>query len=313
MSGRRSPLALVAALALLAVGRTAAAAFPVGTTTRTFTTTSVGGTPRTLSTILWYPAVRRTGTPDALGLRDATVRRGRFPLVVFMHGTCGLPDEATYLTKGLASQGFVVAAPAHPGLTLDDLPGCLSLGATIEAGANALPDVRVVIDAMLAEAGDPSSRFGKRLRPDAIAMAGLSFGGWATLLGAQEEPGVRAALALVPGGTALLPPGDIAVPTMVIGSERDQVVGFAESETAYQRLAGPRFLVELLGGNHLSVVDSCSNLCVPGDISQDDAHRLVLHYAVPFLRRYVAGRAVAIRRLARPVRGVTVEAEQRRR
>jgi predicted dienelactone hydrolase len=313
MSARGASLALVVGLAVLGAARVAAGAFAVGTTTRTFTTTSATGTPRILPTIVWYPAVRRTGTPDALGLRDATVRRGRFPLVVFMHGTCGRPDEATYLTKALASQGFVVAAPAHPGLTADDLPGCLSLGALLEAGANALPDVRVVIDAVLAEASDPSSRFARRLRPAAMGMAGLSFGGWATLLGAQEEPRVGAALALVPGGTALLPPGDIAVPTMVIGSERDQVVGFAESEKAYQRLAGPRFLVELLGGNHLSVVDSCSNLCVPGDISQDDAHRLVLHYAIPFLRRYVAGQPVASRRLVPATPGATVEAEPRRR
>ena len=101
----------VLVLAMLVAARTAGAAFPVGTTTRTLVTTSVTGTPRTLDTIVWYPAVPRTGTPETLGLRDAKVRRGRFPLVVFMHGTCGRPDEATYLTKALASQGFVVAAP----------------------------------------------------------------------------------------------------------------------------------------------------------------------------------------------------------
>ena len=89
----------VLGLAMLAAARTAGAAFPVGTTTRTLVTTSVSGTPRTLDTIVWYPAVPRTGTPEALGLRDAKVRRGRFPLIVFMHGTCGRPDEATYLTK----------------------------------------------------------------------------------------------------------------------------------------------------------------------------------------------------------------------
>jgi len=311
VSGRRPARAVAMTLAVLAAARTATAAFPVGTTTRVVTTTSVTGAPRTLTTLLWYPAVRRTGTPEALGLRDATVRRGRFPLVVFMHGTCGRPDEATYLTKALASQGFVVAAPPHPGLTAADVPGCLSLGATIDAGVNAVPDARAVIDALLADADDPSSRFAKRLRSDAIGISGLSFGGYATLLAAQAEPRLRAALALVPGGIELLAPGDIAIPTMVIGSEFDQVVGFAESQKAYQRLAGPRFLVELLGGNHLSVVDDCSSFCVPGDISQDDAHRLVLHYAVPFMRRYLAGRAVATRRLTRTVRGVTVEAAPR--
>jgi hypothetical protein len=43
-----------------------------------------------------------------------------------------------------------------------------------------------------------------------------------------------------------------------------------------------------------------------------DAHRLVLHYALPFERRYLARRPVAIRRLTRAIPGVTVEAEPRR-
>jgi hypothetical protein len=59
------------------------------------------------------------------------------------------------------------------------------------------------------------------------------------------------------------------------------------------------------------VVDDCTAFCVPGDISQDDAHRLVLHYALPFERRYLARRTVASRRLTRAVPGVTVEAEPR--
>jgi predicted dienelactone hydrolase len=302
----------VLVLAMLAAARTAGAAFPVGTTTRTLVTTSVTGTSRTLDTIVWYPAVARTGTPDALGLRDAKVRRGRFPLIVFMHGTCGRPDEATYLTKALASQGFVVAAPPHPGLTAADLPGCLAFSATVNAALNVLPDVRLVIDSLLKEADDPSSPFSKRLRSDALGISGLSFGGYAAMVAALGDSRLRTALVLVPGGTAFLPAGDISFPTMVIGSQRDQVVGFAESQNAYQRLAGPRFLVELLGGDHLSVVDDCTVACVPGDISQEDAHRLVLHYALPFERRYLAQRPVASRRLTRAIPGVTVEAEPRR-
>jgi predicted dienelactone hydrolase len=150
-------------------------------------------------------------------------------------------------------------------------------------------------------------------------MSGLSFGGYTTLLVAQEEPRVRAALALVPGGTALLGPHDITIPTMVIGAERDQVVGFAESQKAYQRLAGPRFLVELLGANHLSVVDDCFDhdlgldLCVAGDIRQDQAHDLVLRYALPFFRRYLDSRRSAGHALVRPVPGVDLTAEPQRR
>jgi predicted dienelactone hydrolase len=304
-------------LGVLPAGRAAGApahgAFKAGVTTLTFTRAATGtGTPRPLETTIWYPA-GQGGTDEALGRRDAAVHRGRFPLIVFSHGACGRPTESTYLTKTLATYGFVVAAPRHPGHTADDFPGCLT--ATLDAFVNRVPDIRFVIDSMLGEAGDPASRFARRLRPEAIAMAGLSFGGFTTLSAEQQEPRLVAALVMVPGGTAVLGPTDITIPTMVIGSEHDTVVGFAESENAYARLAGPRFLVELLAANHLSVVDDCFNhdlnlsLCVATDISQEAAHALVLRYAVPFFRRYVKGRGVAGPLLVRPVDGVRLTAE----
>jgi predicted dienelactone hydrolase len=298
-----------------AAGAPAHGAFKVGVTTLTFTRPATGtGTPRSLETIIWYPA-GQGGTEEALGRRDAAVHRGRFPLIVFSHGACGRPTEATFLTKTLATYGFIVAAPRRPGHTADDFPGCLTGAATIDAFVNGVPDVRFVIDAMLATAGDPASRFARRLRPEAIAMAGLSFGGFLTLGAEQQEDRLVAALVMVPGGNAALGPTPIAIPTLVIGAEHDSVVGFPESETTYDRLVGPRFLVELLAANHLSVVDDCFNhdlnlsFCVATDISQDAAHALVLRYAVPFLRRYVKGRGVAGHLLVRPVDGVRLTAE----
>jgi predicted dienelactone hydrolase len=118
------PLAQVAIVAALAAGpvhagdRPPRPRFPVGVTVRTFTKTSVTtGAPRPLETTVWYPAVRATGTPEAQGLRDATVRRGRWPLVVFSHGACGSPTAASYFMRALAADGFVAAAPPHPGHT----------------------------------------------------------------------------------------------------------------------------------------------------------------------------------------------------
>lgn len=316
----------IALLALLGLASGAAARggggaqrgpYKVGVTTLTFTKTAVGsGAPRPLATVIWYPAAGRTGTEEALGRRDATVRRGRFPLIIFSHGACGRPIEASYLTVALASYGFVVAAPPHPGHTADDFPDCLN--AVVDAFLNRLPDVRFTIDSMLAEAANPSSRFAHRLRTEVIGMSGLSFGGFDTLLAAQQEPRLLAALALVPGGTGVLGATDITIPTMVIGAERDKVVGFAESQKAYERLAGPRFLVELLGGNHLSAVDDCFNqeldhsFCVAEDITQDAAHRLVLRYAVPFFRRYLEKKRNAAHMLVRSVDGITLQAQPKR-
>lgn len=203
---------------LLAAAAPARARGAVGVTTLSVATTSVTtGLPRPLPTVVWYPAVSHTGTAEALGLRDARARRGRFPLVVFSQGTCGRPTEATYLTMALATQGFVVAAPPHPGNTADDgLATCLALATTVDSAANRVPDVRAVIDAMLAEDATRASRFHRRLRKGAVGIAGLSFGGFTTLLAAQQEPRARAALALVPGGTGFLQPDPIGIPAMVI-------------------------------------------------------------------------------------------------
>jgi len=311
---RTLPLFL-ACLLLAAPAR--AAGRPVGVTTITFTKTSVTtGAPRVLDTVVWYPAKPRTGTAEALGLRDAAIRPGKYPLVIFSHGNCGEPTEATYFTMALARLGFIVAAPPHVGNRASDGVACFtSFG---DSYLNRVPDVRFVLDGMLAQAGDRSSRFYRRIRSDQLAMSGLSFGGYTTLLAVQREPRFTAAFSLVPGGVEALDPGDIPIPTLVIGAEHDTIVGFPESQEAYQRLAGPRFLVEVLAANHLSAVDSCFNqqlgvsLCVPGDISQDEAHRLILHYALPFFRRYERGVRSAGHVLVRPTPGVVLTAEPQR-
>jgi predicted dienelactone hydrolase len=307
---------LAATAIVSALATSAAARVPVGVTTLTFTKTSVTtGQPRPLETVIWYPAVRRTGTAEALGLRDAKPRRGRFPLIVFSHGTCGPPSESSYLTIALAEAGFVVAAPSHPGNTRNEVPGCILQSTFIDSALNRQPDVSFAIDSMLAESARGDSRFARRIDGETIGVAGLSFGGFTALLTSLLDPRVDAVLALVPGGSAALGTDPIAEPTMVIGAERDTVVTFRESELVYEKLAGPRFLVELLAANHLSVVDSCEdglaglNLCVPEDISQEEAHRLVLRYAVPFARRYLGGKRRAGRALGKQVDGVVLTSE----
>jgi predicted dienelactone hydrolase len=297
----------------LSVASLAQAAPPVGVTTILFDKTSATtGAPRALPTLVWYPAKAHTGIPEALGLRDAAVRPGRYPLIIYSHGACGRNREATYLTKALAARGFIVAAPPHPGNTADD-PTCVA--GFIDSAVNRVPDVRFVLDGMLAQASDRSSLFHRRIDTERLGITGLSFGGFTTLLAAQFEPRFDAAFSLVPGGSAALGPGGITIPTLVMGAERDQIVGYAESENVYALLHGPRYLVEILAANHLSAVDDCFNhdlnvdLCRPQDISQDDAHRLILRYALPFFQRYLRGKRPAGRQLTKQVEGVIVTAE----
>ena len=292
--------------------------FPVGVTTLTFTKTSVTtGQPRPLATVIWYPAVPGSGTATALGQRDAEALRHRFPLVVFSHGSCGIPTQSTFLTIALASFGFVVAAPPHPGNQFTDgFPACF--GNSGDSLANRPADVSFVIDSMLAENARRDSRFFRRLNPRRIGMSGHSLGGLTTLLVAAREPRVRAALALAPVGSA-----DIRIPTMLQGADADTFAPFESNDVPeYARLAGPRFLLEILHTGHFAWADVCAapifgtTDCGPGTntIGQDEAHGLVLRFAVPFVERYVAGdrRWGRLLKPAGAAPGVVLQAEPRR-
>lgn len=79
-----------------------------------------------LDVTVWYPAqsggesvvlgesVFFVGTP---AMRDAPISDGKFPLILLSHGAglAGNPQAMSWIATPLAQQGFVVAAPMHPG------------------------------------------------------------------------------------------------------------------------------------------------------------------------------------------------------
>jgi predicted dienelactone hydrolase len=73
-----------------------------------------------IPTLLFYPT-RTAERPDQLGpfpildARDAPIDEGRLPLVVISHGSGGAPATHRELARRVASHGFVVAVPEHPG------------------------------------------------------------------------------------------------------------------------------------------------------------------------------------------------------
>ncbi len=109
--------------------------YAVGVTRWTFTRPSTTtGQPRVLNALIWYPAsAAATASPPAdprLGapLDAEPDRRGQpYPVVVFSHGSGGSPLGYTYFATHLASHGFVMVAPPHPGNTSADCPSpCLA-------------------------------------------------------------------------------------------------------------------------------------------------------------------------------------------
>lgn len=144
--------------------------------------------PRPLHFVIWYPAEAGGDTvvvgenPAFYGspvIRDATPGPGARPLVVLSHGYGGSWRNLGWLADALTGEGYIVAAPDHPGTTTFD--------ADPEQAARLWErphDLSRVIDALIADPG-----LGGRVDQQRIAAIGHSLGGWtvAALAGARFD------------------------------------------------------------------------------------------------------------------------------
>jgi dienelactone hydrolase len=212
-----------------------------------------GAPARTLPTAVWYPTAADASGPDAPLAGD-----GRpFPLVIFGHALGSYNSQSTFLTRHLASHGYVVAAPAFP-LSSLGAPG----GATVADVAAQAGDVTFVIDALLRFAADARSRFAGGVDAERIGLTGHSGGALTTLVTTYDarlrEPRIRAAVAFAPPA-CFLQPGyfDAArVPLLIVQGDRDLLVDpVGDAGAAYARASPPKAFLLVHGGTHLGFAD----------------------------------------------------------
>jgi predicted dienelactone hydrolase len=278
--------------------------YPVGVTEITFERKSTTtGEPRTLKTLIWYPADESAKTqPEEVtlhGVIDAKLTNDNLPLpiIMFSHGSGGLPWQSTFYTAHLASHGFVVVAPPHPGNTAADCLPCTDSNGLVDSYLNRPTDITFVLESMLKLDDDPRSLFYQTLDGTRVGISGHSFGGLVTVqLVAGSSGPFSAALAMAPalGNGAPTPTGPVQVPLMIMGGGKDKTCPVDKDRTYLDSLDGssPHFLVVLLSGGHLSFADQCFAIlggCGPDDISQEKAHQLINSYATAFFKTYVAG------------------------
>lgn len=253
------------------------------------------GTPRTLATSVWYPAAAGSGPidPSTGGVANAPLdgSGGPYPLVLFSHGLCGIPTQSKFLTPLLASWGFVVVAPPHPGNTLLDVPACAS-AANILASLQERPqDVIFVLDQMLAADQDSGSPFFGALDETRIGMTGHSFGGLTTYLVAGADPRIDVAVPMAP---ATLAASVLPVPSLMVLATEDGVVDNVASRAAYARSVTPKMLVEIEHAGHYAFSDFCrpgSDCNPPTTLTTAEANAAALRWVVPFLKARLAGDA----------------------
>jgi len=288
-----------------AVDLSAPGPYPVGVTEIVFERpSSTTGEPRVLRTLVWYPAAEsaRNAPEDdiARGVRDAPLTRDDLPLpiIMFSHGSGGLTWQSTYYTTHLASYGFVVVAPPHPGNTAADCVPCTDTAALVDAFLNRPTDITFALESILKLNDDAASTFYQALDGKRAGMSGHSFGGLVTLQLAASDGGnpFKAALAMAPavGGAAPAPGGSVTIPLMIMGGGEDKVCPVANDRGYLDSLNGssPHYLVVFPRGGHLAYSDQCVEIlgeCGGDIIDQDKAHELIDRYATAFFKTYVAG------------------------
>lgn len=148
-----------------------------------------GAGARPLDVAIWYPTAQNNAA-ETIGeniafvgttiVRNATPAPGKHPLLLLSHGYGGSWRNLNWLASQLANEGYIVAAPNHPGTTTWDK----SPQAARQLWQRPR-DLSRTLDKILAEPGLAGG-----VDPQRIAAAGHSLGGWTVLMlaGGRFDP-----------------------------------------------------------------------------------------------------------------------------
>jgi dienelactone hydrolase len=323
--------------------------FPVGVTTTVFVdssrTDNITKQLRTLVTEVWYPATDEARqmpknkysdfipggvTPEIDKLitekfkmsaadvdklfwneahRNAPVRQGRFPLVVFSHGNGGSRYQNTFWCDYVASHGYIIVSADHTGnagcTIIDGKPVMFQSGERLNSAKDRPLDVSFLLDQMIRWDTGADARFAGRIDTDHAAIAGMSFGSFAAHWAADREPRFKAVVAM-----SGAPPShtNLTVPSLRMLGTEDRtlgVMGNALIRDNHAKHTGHSFLLELKNGGHYSFTDMFKINRSFGDgvgagkrrdtnepfefTSVDLTYKIVNSYSVAFLGYFLKG------------------------
>lgn len=304
------------------------------------------GGPRSLMTEIWYPATddsrglppnrlidfHANGNPTAAAMmklafnadlmasnetfqnfavRDARVREGVFPLLLFSHGNGGMRSQSVFWCEHLASHGYIVMSPDHTGNCLitfiDGEPVVFndSDDGRAIAAENRPKDLSFLIDSMDRMNKGNDSRFFGKVDLEHIGVAGHSFGGFATTAVADQDPRVKA---IAPMAGVARTRSQYDCPVMVVMATEDDTIGLEGNERVreyYTESTGPRYLVEFKNGGHYTFTEMFQFNPAFGDgigtgeritngepityVPMDVAFGLTNAYTTAFFERYLKG------------------------
>lgn len=325
--------------------------YPVGVTTMVLEDWSrvseKDGRPRSLLTEIWYPAtdearslpknrfsdfILRDAVPDIRdrvreffkvsveevdaryrneARRDAIIRDGKWPLLVFSHGNGGIRSQSTFWCDHMASHGYVIMSCDHTGnsavTVVDGKAVVFQAGATIAAAKDRPLDAVFLIDRMFKMAGEGAdSRFNGRVDLERIGMAGHSFGGFTSAAVIDVDPRVDAIIPMTPVWPKRV---NFTTPVMILLATEDDTIGLAGNNLVRRRFAesrGPHYMIDLIRGGHFTFTDiwqfdpeygdgvgKGKKITTPGEdveyLDLPTAFEIANSYSVAFFGVYVKG------------------------
>lgn len=243
--------------------------------------------PRTLVTIVRYPAVGPPGGGDIAGARPLRAG-GPYPLVIFGHGFAVTPTIYAPLLRAWARAGYVVAAPIFP-LGNANAPG----GPNESDLVNQPADMSFVITEMLVASAAPAGPFSGLIDARHVAVSGQSDGG-NTALTAAYNPQFRdrrigAAVILsgeeIPGVGGYDYPAP-SPPLLATQGLADTINLPSTTYAFFDPAPPPKYLLTLPGTPHL-----------PPYTYEQPQLSIVERVTVAFLDRYLKGNRGAVARM----------------
>jgi len=285
--------------------------YAVGVTEMTFEKMSVTtDQPRALRTVIWYPAgesAKDATLDETLGaVRDAEPARDEAPLpiIVWSHGAgSDYPYAHPYYATHLASHGFVVVAPQHPGNNNNNAEcqtgtGCTPAGMT-DSYLNRTADLVFTVAEISKVNDDQSSPFYQILDMKRVGISGYSFGGNTTVRLSETPPGepFSAALTIAPcTKEAVEPPDKVTMPLLITVGDKDTRCVSSFDKTFFEGISDslPHFLLVFPSADHPTFAQKCplpfpDLYCGKDNLDLEKAHHFINLYSTAFFKTYLAG------------------------
>ena len=242
-------------------------------------------------------------------VRDARVRDGKFPLIIFSHGNGGNRHQNTFWCDFLASHGYVIVSADHTGNASMTIINGKMIPYDNQSRTNSAidrpRDMSFLLDQMTLWNNGADSRFTGKLDLRSVCASGMSFGAMTAVRLADNDSRFKSVIAM-----SGAPPThtNLTVPTLWMLGTEDTTIGArgnALIRSHHDTHIGPSFLMGMKNGGHFSFTDmfkidkNYGDGVGPGKrretkepfefTSMETTYKIINAYSLAFLEVYARG------------------------